>query len=69
MAACFSFQVLMMHQAYEQSLSLQHPINTILSSMNAKRVLSMAAIAIPVNIAHILFFARGLPTSTSIEYT
>jgi len=29
----------------------------------------MAAIAIPVNIAHILFFARGLPTSTSIEYT
>ena len=69
MAACFSFQLGTMLQVYEERLSLQYPINTILSSMNAKRVLSMAAISIPVNIAHILFFTRGLPYSTPIEYT
>lgn len=68
MAACFSFQIGTMLQVYEERLSLQYPINTILSSMNAKRVLSMAAISIPVNIL-IYFSSPGdfplpLPSNT-----
>ncbi len=53
----------------EEEQRLDHCVDTAIAALNRKRVLSMVAISVPVNLAHILFFFQGLHASTSIEHS